>query len=172
MFRKRFALIAGALLIALVAAGCSKNEETNAGQTSQASATGAESTTSPTEAVSPTGTTTINIGGGGLPSGFPSSFPIPDGAQAVYSLGGTDGYWVAFSSSQSADELRSFFHDNLQANGWTLTSEANVNTSTGTGTVYTIDGNGFTGGVYLGEGAAGAGEYAGEYAFVVVLSPK
>ncbi|MEW6060259.1 MAG: hypothetical protein AB1551_09020 [Actinomycetota bacterium] len=161
MNRKRIALIAGALLIALLATGCSGDEGTDGGDQ-----------TSPV-IVSPTtissGSTTVDIGGGTLPEGFPDSFPIPDGATPVYSVS-SGGYGVWFSSSQSSDELRSFFDENLPGNGWTITVKSDFTSSTGTGTVYVIEGNGFNGGVYVGEGAPGSGIFSGEYAFWVTLN--
>jgi hypothetical protein len=169
MNRKRLALIAGILLIALVAVGCSKNEGgTNAGQTSEAAVTA-----SATETVSPTviasGSATIAIGTGELPAGFPDSFPIPDGATAVYSAS-TGGYAVWFSTTQSADELRSFFDENLPSNGWTITVKSDFGSSEGTGTIYVIEGNGYSGGVYVGEGAPGSDVFSGQYAFWVTLN--
>ncbi len=165
MNRKRLALMAGALLIALVAAACSNDGgETNADQTS------------PAETVSPitisSGSTQIDIGGGSLPEGFPDSFPLPDGATPVNSVGGTDGYFVWFSSDQSVDELRSFFQENLPSSGWTISNTMETTTAEGTFTIYTISGNGFSGGVYVGESASGTDTFTGEYAFNVQLYPE
>jgi hypothetical protein len=168
MSRRKFALLAAALALAVFAVGCSKNETTSAG--GQAS-----SETSPTETVSPTtissGSTQINVGGGSLPSGFPSSFPVPDGATPAYTVSGAGGYFVWFSSSQGLDELRSFFDENLPSNGWTVDSKMDFTTSTGSYTVYLISGNGLSGGVYVGEGAPGADAFSGQYSFYVQLSP-
>ncbi|MEW6060258.1 MAG: hypothetical protein AB1551_09015 [Actinomycetota bacterium] len=182
MFRRRIVSVIAALATVVVAAACSENPtETNVGQasetgaaTSSTTSSTAGSTASPTETASPTvvssGGRTIDIGGGTLPEGFPESVPIPDDAGPVYSFSRSDKYSVFFSCDKSLQELRSFFDENLPKNGWTIEDRIDGRSASAKYTVYLIRGNGFSGGVYLGEGVEGSSTFSGEYAFYVLLS--
>lgn len=175
MSRKMLVLV-GVLAVAVVASGCSKKESGSGGQ-----ATGGGLATSPPVATSPaaetpsptvisSGGTTVNIGSAQIPDGFPSEFPIPDGAAPVNSVAAPDSYALWFTSSQSLEDLRSFFDEQLPANGWKVESKADFSDSSGTATVYTISGNGWSGGLYLGEGAAANMGFSGDFAFFVSLT--
>jgi len=178
MSMRRIAPVAAALALVLGLAACSNNEtETNVGQASE-TVTVTSPTAVQTETTSPTTSPSTTFGGdtpvytedGTLPAGFPESVPIPDGAEPVYSFGGSDGYSVWFSSDKSLDDLRSFFGSSLPDNGWTIENRIDGSSETGIYTVYLIRGNGFNGGVYLGEGVEGSDTFTGEYAFYVLLN--
>jgi hypothetical protein len=162
-------LVLAVSLAVVLVAGCSKKENAAGG------GGGGGAVTSPPVVVSPTtyssGGTSVNIGGGSLPTGFPSTFALPDGATPVNSVSGAGGFFVWFSSPQSIDDLRSFFDENLATNGWKIDSKTDVSSSGGQYTAYTIEGNGFSGVVYLGSGAPGASQFGGQYQFYVQLSP-
>lgn len=166
MSRKIYLTVALAA-VALVVTGCSKDEGSSGG--GQAQGGDGAAVESPTTISG--GDTTVDIGGGSLPEGFPDAFPLPDGAAPVNSVSGAGGFFVWFSSGQSVDDLRTFFDDSLSGGGWKITSKADFGDSTGQYTAYTIQGNGYGGVVYIGAGAPGADAFGGQYQFYVQLSP-
>lgn len=176
---RRTLVLAAAVSLAVVGAACSKSSNgSNADGGAATSPPASESSAVSSSAMPPpsptsfsSGGTTVNIGGGEIPAGFPDSFPLPSDAKPVYSAGGTDGYFVWFSSAQSLDELHSFFDENLPANGWKIDYQADFSDQSGKYTAYTITGNGFTGGLYIGEGAPGSTGFTGDYKFFVTLTP-
>jgi len=116
---------------------------------------------------------TVQVGGGGsIPDGFPSAFPLPGDATPVYSASGGGSYSVWFNSALSVEDLRSFFDSGLPANGWTIKSEVDLSDSGGAYGMYTIAGDGFGGTVYIGEGGAAGGGFSGDFAFWVSLAPS
>jgi hypothetical protein len=114
----------------------------------------------------------VNIGTGDLPEGWPSDFPIPDGATPAYSVAAGGGVSVWFASDQSTDELTSFFSTALPAAGYTIDSQTDFSDATGDYSIISVSGNGSTGGIYLGAGAAGAAPgFEGEFSYFVTLTP-
>ncbi len=114
----------------------------------------------------------VNIGTGDYPEGWPSDFPVPDGATPVYSIGAAGSSSVWFSTDQTTDEVKSFFESALPSAGYTIDSTADFSDANGDYTVMSISGNGMSGGVYMGAGAAaaaGAG-FGGDFDFFVTLS--
>jgi hypothetical protein len=152
MSRKGLALDVAALVLVAITAACSNNEASTQGdRTSEAAVT-----TGATATVSPSSTPS----GGSLPAGFPGSFPIPDGAVVVDSIGVSGGYMLGFSIYQTREELCSFFDNHLPGNGWTIQSKTNETDSHGKPfTDYEISGHGFTGNIYVHGSSAPAGEY-------------
>jgi hypothetical protein len=168
------------LALTLLASACSGSDDgaeggddatsapTTAPTTEESSDDGGEA--EPSVVIS-SGSETISIGGGDLPEGWPEEFPLPDGAEVAGSASQPDNYVVWFSGGgASMDDLRSFFEEELPANGWNIESTMDLG---GDGfAVYTITGNGYTGGVYVGEGAPGAEGFEGDYAFWVALTAE
>jgi len=127
----------------------------------------------PSGVVVASGGATVQVGGGGsIPDGFPSAFPLPGDATPVYSASGGGSYSVWFNSALSVEDLRSFFDSGLPANGWTIKSEVDLSDSGGAYGMYTIAGDGFGGTVYIGEGGAAGGGFSGDFAFWVSLAPS
>jgi len=169
-----------ALVLLVVAAGCSKDTTSSSSSTEPSTAPTSESTSgapsSETDSSTPSmvfssGSETVSIGGGDIPEGFPSEFPIPDGATVVYSASAGGSYSIWFSSDASMDEQKSFFDEQLPANGWDSQS-FDFGDQNGAYRAYTITGNGYSGGVYVGEGAPGSDTFSGDFSFFVVLSPE
>jgi hypothetical protein len=154
------------VLAALVALATACSGAT--GETSSSSATETD-TTSPSVVIS-SGSQTVAIGGE-LPDGFPSEFPLPEDATVAYSASSGDQFLVWFGTDESLDDLKGFFDDELASNGWSIDSSFDFNDANGSYRAYSVTGNGYTGGVYVGEGAPGSGTFTGDYAFFVLLSP-
>ncbi len=115
----------------------------------------------------------VNIGTGEYPEGWPSTFPVPEGAAPVYSVGAAGGVSVWFATDQSADEVKAFFAEALPAAGYTIDSTTDFGDAEGSYTVMSISGNGSTGGIYMGEGAgAAAAGFEGDFDFWVTLGPQ
>jgi hypothetical protein len=114
----------------------------------------------------------VNIGTGEYPDGWPSDFPIPDGATPAYSVDAGGGVAVWFASDQSVEDLTAFFTGALPGAGYTVDSTMDFDDGTGSYTVMTVSGNGLAGGIYMGEdlGAVAAG-FEGEFNFWVSLAP-
>lgn len=113
----------------------------------------------------------VNIGTGDYPEGWPSDFPIPDGASPAYSIGAGGGVSVWFATDQSADDVKAFFTTALPAAGYTIDSQLDFNDASGAYSVISMSGNGWTGGIYMGAGAGGvAVGYEGDFDFWVTLS--
>jgi hypothetical protein len=114
----------------------------------------------------------VNIGTGEYPGGWPSDFPIPDGATPAYSIDAGGGVAVWFASDQSVEELTAFFTSALPGAGYTVDSSMDFNDESGSYTVMTVSGNGWAGGIYMGEdlGSVAAG-FEGEFNFWVSLGP-
>ncbi len=167
MLRKSFAL-AALLTVVLVGSACSKKSTTVNPPGGGGLVTTPPAVTTPIE-TSPGG---VSVGTS-LPDGFPAEFPIPDGSTPAYSASqGAQGFAVWFSSDKSLDELVSFFDGALPSNGWTVASKVNASDqANGSYTAYSITGNGYAGGIYVGTGAPGAAAFSGNFAFFVVLSP-
>lgn len=179
MFRRSFLLV---LLLALMlfVGACSGSDEGDAdgGQDTATTATTAPTTgeeepsedggASPSVVIS-SGSETVSIGGGELPEGWPEEFPLPDGAEVAGSASSPGNYVVWFSAGDSGmNDLKGFFEEELPANGWSIDSTMDLG---GDGfSVFTISGNGYTGGVYVGEGAPGSEGFEGDYAFWVGLT--
>lgn len=114
----------------------------------------------------------VNIGTSEYPEGWPGDFPVPDGATPAYSIAAGGGVSVWFATDQSADDVKAFFNEALPAAGYTIDSQADFSADTGSYSVMSISGNGWTGGIYLGEGAAGAAPgFEGDFDFFVSLTP-
>ena len=160
--RRAFAVVVVGIALFAVPA-CSGNDEGD----------GVNVHVNPSGVVVASGGTTVQVGGGGsIPEGFPSTFPLPQDATPVYSASGGGSYSVWFNSAQSVEDLRSFFDSGLPANGWTIKSELDLSDSGGAYAMYTIAGGGFGGTVYLGEGGAAGGGFSGDFAFWVSLTPS
>lgn len=114
----------------------------------------------------------VNIGSGDYPQGWPSDFPVPEGATPAYSIGADVGVSAWFATGQSADEVKAFYTSALPAAGYTIDSTVDFNDAGGSYTMMTVTGNGWTGGLYLGEGASSiASGFEGDFDFWVTLSP-
>jgi hypothetical protein len=114
----------------------------------------------------------VNIGTGNYPDAWPSDFPVPEGATPAYSIGAADSVSVWFASDQSTDEIKSFYQDALPAAGYSIDSQADLSDTSGSYSVFSITGNGWTGGIYIGAGAgAVAAGFGGDFDFFVSLSP-
>lgn len=168
MKRPVLSLSMGVILVAAVATACSSGGG-DGGPATASSRTSALPSASPTIITVPSAT--IAVGTGELPSGFPDSFPLPDGATPVNSVSVAGGSFVWFASDRSVEDLRSFFDENLSKDGWKIDNKADITGPDGEYTFYLIKGNGSTGGVYIGAGAPGSDAYTGQYAFYVALSP-
>ncbi len=118
-----------------------------------------------------TGAAGGTVGTGQLPSGFPESFPLPDGSTPVYSYGGPDGMFVWFSSPSSYDDIKGFFVDNLPPGGWSIDSQAEYSGPDGAVLTLSLSGEGWSGVLVVGKGDAAAGGFAGDFAFYVSLTP-
>jgi hypothetical protein len=115
----------------------------------------------------------VNIGTSGYPEGWPSDFPVPDGATPAYSIAAGGGVSVWFATDQSGDDVKAFFTEALPAAGYTIDSQADFSADTGSYSVMSISGNGWSGGIYMGEGAAGAAPgFEGDFDFFVSLTPE
>lgn len=114
----------------------------------------------------------VNIGTGEYPEGWPSDFPVPDGAVPAYSVGAGGGVAVWFSTDQSAEEVQAFFTTALPAAGYTIDSTVSNISGSSSYTVMSVSGNGLTGGLYMGSdlGSVAVG-YDGEFDFWVSLAP-
>lgn len=166
------------LALLFLAAACSKSSDAGSsdGATTPTGESTSEQPSSETDSSTPSmvitsGSETVSIGGGDIPEGFPSQFPIPDGASVVYTASASGSYSVWFSSDSTLDELKSFFDDQLPSNGWSVDGKFDFSDANGAYRAYSITGNGFSGGVYVGEGAPGADTFSGNFSFFVVLSP-
>lgn len=114
----------------------------------------------------------VNIGTGDYPEGWPTDFPVPDGASPAYSIGAAGSASVWFSTDQSVDEVVAFYTSALPAAGYTIDSTMSFDDTSGSYTVMSITGNGWTGGIYAGEnlGSVAVG-YEGDFDFWVSLTP-
>jgi hypothetical protein len=164
------------VMLALVGAACSKETTTTTaagGDDTQTTQPGGEDTpTSTPSIVISSGSETVSIGGGEIPENFPAEFPLPDDAQVVFSGSSGQDFAIWFSSSMSLDELNAFFDAGFPANGWTIDGQFDFTDASGGYRAYSVTGNGYTGGVYVGEGAPGSEGFGGDFAFFVVLSPE
>ena len=70
------------------------------------------------------------------------------------------------------DPTKGFFDQELPAKGWTIDSELEFGDGTDSYSAYSISGNGYTGGVYVGEGAPGSEGFEGDFAFWVALTAE
>ena len=164
--RRRFAVLWALAALTLVGAACSGEESP------PAAGEDGSSTMSQAPTEEPSDLPSVDIGGGELPDGFPRSFPLPDGAELAGSASAGGTYIVWFTSADDdVDDLRSYFADELPANGWTVVSEVDVDQVGVAYHGFVIDGNGYTGGIYIGEGAPGSEQIEGDFAFWVQLTP-
>lgn len=161
--RLLIALVLG--LVAVVAPACGGDE----GGDGLGDIGGVDVDVQPTGVVVETDGTEIAIGVAEIPEGFPSEFPLPDGSEAVNSVAAPGSYSVWFTAPQAQEELKTFFDSGLPANGWTVASKTDFAEAEGTVTLYTINGHGFDGALYLGQAGAAAG-FGGEFAFWVTLT--
>jgi hypothetical protein len=114
----------------------------------------------------------VNIGTGDYPEGWPTDFPVPDGASPAYSVGAAGSVSVWFSTDQTVDDVVAFYTSALPSAGYTVDSTMDFNDASGSYTVMSISGNGWTGGIYAGENLGGvAAGYEGDFDFWVSLSP-
>ena len=166
------------VLLVLTAAACSGSEEDGEGSEATAAPTTEGQAEEPDDGAEPTmvissGSETVSIGGGELPEGWPDTFPLPEGAELAGSASSPGNYVVWFSSGGSTQEdLKVFFDDELPANGWTIESELDFGDDAGSYSAYAISGNGYSGGVYVGEGAPGSEGFEGDFAFWVALTAE
>lgn len=177
MFR-RIALPILLVLFASIVTSCSGSDEGDDGSSATAAPTTEEQPSEEPDDAQPTmvisdGSGTVSIGGGELPEGWPDSFPLPEGAELAGSASSPGNYVVWFSSEGSAlEDLKAFFDDELPANGWTIESELDFGDDAGSYSAYAISGNGYSGGVYVGEGAPGSEGFEGDFAFWVALTAE
>lgn len=115
---------------------------------------------------------TVQIGQAELPEGWPADFPLPEGAEPVYSMSADAGLSAWFAAPQSTEDLKAFFTDALPGAGYGIDSTTEFSDANGSYAVMSISGNGMQGAVYLGGSAAGAAPgYSGEFSFWVTLAP-
>ncbi len=114
----------------------------------------------------------VNIGTGDYPDGWPSDFPIPDGATPAYSVGAGGTLAVWFATAASLDDVKAFFTSALPAAGYNIDATTDFSDTSGSYTVMSITGNGLTGGIYMGDnlGQVAAG-FSGDFDFWVSLAP-
>ena len=114
----------------------------------------------------------VNIGTGDYPEGWPTDFPVPDGASPAYSIGAAGSVSVWFATDQGVDEVVAFYTSALPDAGYTIDSTMSFDDASGSYTVMSITGNGWTGGIYAGEnlGSVAVG-YEGDFDFWVSLTP-
>jgi hypothetical protein len=179
---RKLGLLAALLALILFAAACSGDPD-GGGETSgattapttdeQLSEEPSDGESSEPSMVISSGSETVSIGGGELPEGWPDTFPLPEGAELAGSASSPGNYVVWFSSGGSTQEdLKAFFDDELPANGWTIESELDFGDDAGSYSAYAISGNGYSGGVYVGEGAPGSEGFEGDFAFWVALTAE
>lgn len=175
---RKILLSAVLVLLVLNAAACSGSEEDGEGSEATAAPTTEGQAEEPDDGAEPTmvissGSETVSIGGGELPEGWPDTFPLPEGAELAGSASSPGNYVVWFSSGGSTlEDLKAFFDDELPANGWTIESELDFGDDAGSYSAYAISGNGYSGGVYVGEGAPGSEGFEGDFAFWVALTAE
>jgi hypothetical protein len=87
---------------------------------------------------------------GALPSGFPTSVPVPDSSRVLYG-GGTDNNWdVGFAVTGSITSGTSAYQSKFQSAGYTISNVQSGTTpvtgapSSGTSTTVTLTGSTFT----------------------------
>lgn len=176
MFRK-LGLSAAVLTLALTLGACSSDGDSTTASTAPTTEeqpsdepSDGSSSSEPSMVIS-SGSETVSIGGGELPEGWPESFPLPDGAKLAGTASSPGNYVVWFSSGDAGiDDLTSFFDEELASNGWAIDNRLDFGDGNGSYTAYSISGNGFTGGVYVGEGAPGSEGFEGDFAFWVALT--
>lgn len=113
----------------------------------------------------------VNIGTADYPDAWPSDFPVPDGASPVYSVGAAGMVAVWFSTDASQDDTKAFFTSELPSAGYTIDSTNDFSDASGSYTVMSVTGNGWTGGIYMGDLGSVAAGYSGSDAdFWVSLS--
>lgn len=180
MFRK-LGLPAAVLTLALLLSACSSGSDGSSTTASTAPTSDDQPSNEPSDGsmstqpsmVISSGSETVSIGGGELPEGWPESFPLPDGAHLAGTASSPGNYVVWFSSGDAGiDDLTSFFDEELASNGWTIDNRLDFGDGSGSYTAYSISGNGFTGGVYVGEGAPGSEGFEGDFAFWVALTAE
>jgi hypothetical protein len=162
--RVRLALLAVTLLLA---AACGEDATTPAGD----DPTGSDGPLSVSPTTFASGSETVSLGGD-LPDGFPESFPLPDGSEVLFSGSAGDSYAIWFSSDLSFDDLKSYFGEELSSSGWSTDAPFEGSAEGAEFAVYTVTGNGYSGGVMLGTGAPGAEGFEEEFAFFVTLTPE
>jgi len=114
----------------------------------------------------------VEIGAADYPEAWPSDFPVPEGASPAYSIGAADSVSVWFATDQSTEEVKTFYQDALPGAGYTIDSQADMSDTSGTYSIFSVTGNGWTGGIYIGAGAgAAAAGFGGDFDFFVSLSP-
>lgn len=114
----------------------------------------------------------IQIGQAELPEGWPADFPLPEGAEPVYSMSADAGLSAWFAAPQSTEDLKAFFTEALPGAGYGIDSTTGFSDPDGSYAVMSISGNGMQGAVYLGGSGAGAAPgYSGEFSFWVTLAP-
>lgn len=84
----------------------------------------------------------LDVGSGTIPEGFPKDFPVYPGAKILSSLTGNqsgqgNGFWLTLSTSDSVDQVKSYYETNLKANGWTF--EPTIGASSGVSWTVTKD---------------------------------
>jgi hypothetical protein len=162
----RRSILVGLALVVASACGGDASSPAVGGETSD----GSGSTSSEPTAVFSSGSETVAIGGD-LPDGFPTEFPLPDGVEVAFSGSSGGSYAIWFSGGQSFDELKSYFENELPANGWNVDSSLGGATEGAEYHVFVVTGNGYSGGVMIGTGAPGAEGFEEEFAFFVTLAP-
>lgn len=156
--------------LVLLGAACASDSPSVAGEDS-APATSQAPSDEPVD--EPSEAPSVDIGSAELPEGFPGSFPIPERAEPAGSASAGGTYIVWFTSGDvNADDLDSYFSDELPSNGWTIDSEVDVDQGEVAYHAFAISGNGYMGGIYIGEGAPGSEQFEGEFAFWVQLTPS
>lgn len=168
MFVRKIPILLLTLALALAVAACGGNDvsvDTPGGQVDIGQDDGGITVEGPSG--------DVNIGTGDYPEGWPSDFPVPDGASPAYSVGAGGGVAVWFATDASLDEVKAFFTSALPAAGYTIDATTDFSDTSGSYTVMTVTGNGWSGGIYMGDnlGSVAAG-FNGDFDFWVSLSPS
>jgi hypothetical protein len=92
----------------------------------------------------------FSVAKGALPSGFPSSVPVPDNSRVLYG-GGTDNNWdVGFAVTGAVTSGTAAYQSKFEAAGYTISNVQSGTTpvtgapSSGTSTTLTLTGSTFT----------------------------
>lgn len=82
--------------------------------------------------------TTVNSGEGKLADGFPDSIPVYEGTvgdSAGMTANGASTWTASITTSDSIDEVKTWYKDELEAGGWEITFDMDSNDSSGDRTV-------------------------------------
>ena len=103
-----------------------------------------------------------------LPTAWPTSFPLPTGAQALYTVSSGDGILAWFSTPTGTD-VAAAFQQKVGAAGWHIDNTFVTSSPDGTVTVLDMSSPGWKATVWAGKGGPSSG-FTGDYSFFVVMT--